>query len=201
MPQHNREGETKSLMRLQVETVGARCCCCLPLLPANKTLGSHPSGKSTPLAPALFSPSPSIAALQPSQPRCPTSSIHAPQPLIPLARARAGAALDHRSLVFDRRPMQVLAAPLGDAHPSSLSRPLLQPGPSRCDVSHRSMAPRPPRCPPKTAIDVSRPRHQTNVTATVFVGAARQTREARCRAQPSRCSLASIRWFRHTAGV
>lgn len=125
-----------------------------------------------------------MAALQPSQSSRPTPNIYTPHSLIPLARARAGTALGHRSLGFDRRPKQALAAPLEDAYSLSLSRSLLQSGPSRCDVSYGLVAPRPPRSPPRTSIDVSRSRHQTNVTAAALFGAARQAGEACCRAKP-----------------
>lgn len=142
----------------------------------------------------------SAALLLPSPANETLGEIHvANSYLIPLARARAGAALGHGSLVFDRCPTGPGCAPRRLLF--TQSHPLLQPGPSNCDIAHRLMAPRPPRCRSKTAIDVSRPRDQTNVTAAAFVGAARQTHEACCRAQPSRCSLATIRWRRHTGGV
>ena len=81
---------------------------------------------------------------------------------------------------------QAPAAPLGDSHLSSLSRLLLQLEPSRSDVGF--VTSRPPRCPPKVAIDVSRPRQQINVAAAI-ISAIKQTR---CRAQPSRWLCASI---------
>lgn len=62
-------------------------------------------------------------------------NMHAPQPLVSLVTARADAALGRRTLVFSRRPIQALAAPLEGAYPSTLSHPLLQPGPSSCDFS------------------------------------------------------------------
>ena len=85
---------------------------------------------------------------------------------------------------------QAPIAPLGDSYLSSLSRLLLQPEHSRSDVEF--VAPRPSRCSLKVAIDVSRPCHQTNVAAAIIISAVRQTREARCQAQRSRCFLASI---------